>query len=154
MKDKIINRVLYGVDVPIFNEIGKVLMLKRDVKSEEFKTGWEFVKGGLKENENFIEAAFREAREEASGLELQLIGEFEKEYFVDARYRKKPHYDYVIKKVVVLYSNTEFLNIDPKEHSAFKWVDLNLAKEEIWVESGKEILEKSFTLYTEWKKSR
>ena len=106
------------------------------------------------ENENFIEAAFREAREEASGLELQLIGEFEKEYFVDARYRKKPHYDYVIKKVVVLYSNTEFLNIDPKEHSAFKWVDLNLAKEEIWVESGKEILEKSFTLYTEWKKSR
>jgi len=66
--EKIISRVLYGVDVPIFSADGKMLILKRDVQSEKFKTGWEYVKGGLKGNETYIQAAFREAKEEVGGL--------------------------------------------------------------------------------------
>ena len=101
--DKIIDRVLYGVDVVIFNSDNEILMLHRNVKDETFKTGWEFVKGGLKVNENFKQAAIREILEEAGNIFVQYVGEISGYFDVDARYRKKPHYDFVRKKALVFY---------------------------------------------------
>ncbi len=67
--DKIKDRVLYGVDAIVFkvcNDDYKVLMLLRGAKGEKFKTGWEFIKGALKEDENYLEAALREIKEETN----------------------------------------------------------------------------------------
>jgi dATP pyrophosphohydrolase len=150
--DKIINRVLYGVDVPIFNIEGKVLMLRRDSKEDTYKTGWEYVKGGIKENESFVEAAFREASEEAGpNLDLKLIGEIDKELKVDVRNRNKPLYDYVLLKgVVLLYQDGQIVT-DNKEHSDYKWMDFNEAKEIIWVDYGKKVLDEAKALFDKWK---
>lgn len=138
--DKIIDRVLYGVDVPIFSTSGTVLMLKRQVKSEQFATGWEYAKGGLKMDENYVEAAIREASEEAGDLGYSVIIELPTEYRVDARYRKKPHYDYVVKKAVVLLAERTDVFLDHNEHVDYAWMEPEEAIREIWVENGAEIL--------------
>ena len=104
--------------------------------------------------ETYKQAALREASEEANGLDLQIIHECNEEILVDARYRKKPHYDYVKKKVVILVAkwNTE-ITIDTHEHSAYKWMNYEEAREKIRVENGKEILEKSKKYFDKWKKT-
>lgn len=153
-RDKIINRILHGVDVPIFSTDGKVLMLKRDLRSEKYKTGWEYVKGGLKENETFVQAALREAKEEAGGLKLEILGEIEKVFKVDAQYRKKPDYDHIEKRAVVLLATGGKVSIDSKEHSEYKWMDYKQAHNSIWVEKGKEILKSARQLYDKWQKNQ
>lgn len=142
--DKIIDRVLYGVDVPIFSRNGDVLMLRRDVQGEDFETGWEYVKGGLKENESFVEAALREAQEEAGNLGYEVVSELDDDYFVDARYRHKPHYDYVKKRAVVLIAETLGVVVDGKEHAEARWMSKKDALDSIWVENGVEILSAAF----------
>lgn len=148
--DKIVDRVLYGVDVPIFRADGKLLMLKRSVASEKFRTGWEFVKGGLKVDESYVDAAFREAAEEAAGLSLTLITEIDRDFEVDARYRNKPHYDYVRKRAVVLFASGDSVSIDAKEHSEYRWMTLEEARDVIWVENGPEILDAAKDAYLKW----
>src|SRR6266851_1911539 len=100
--DKIVDRVLYGVDAVIFDERENVLMLRRNVKSEHFKTGWEYVKGGLKCSETHLEAALREIKEEAGNqFNVEIVGVIDRDFRVDARYRNKPHYDLVEKRAAV-----------------------------------------------------
>lgn len=72
--DKIVDRVLYGVDAVIFNGEGRVLMLERRAKGERFRTGWEFVKGALKAGESHLDAALREIKEETNA-EVGFLGE-------------------------------------------------------------------------------
>ena len=149
--DKIVDRVLHGVDVVIFNSKDELLMLNRNVKSEKFKTGWEFVKGGLKLDEDFQQAAVREISEEAGCINVKYIGEIPYYFEVDARYRNKPHYDFVHKKALVYYYQDGVVTIDNNEHNAFKWMSYSEAHESIWVENGKEILEKAKEIFNEWK---
>lgn len=141
-RDKIVNRVLHGVDAVIFNQKGKILMLSRNVPTEKFRTGWEFVKGALKENESYLEAALREIKEE-TGLNPIFIKELQEEMVVDVRYRKNPHYDYVKKRVLVFLHTDGEININPEEHDDWTWMDYKQARECIWVEKGQDILEKS-----------
>lgn len=150
--DKIKDRVLYGVDAIVFNDDYKVLMLRREVKVERFKTGWEFIKGALKVDENYLEAALREIKEETN-INVKFIDEIEDTMEVDARYRQKPHYDYVRKKALVfLYVEGE-VKIDKSEHKDYKWMKFEEAIDKVWVEFGKEILIKSRELIEKWRTS-
>ena len=151
--DKIIDRVLYGVDVVIFNPKDEILMLSRNVKSENFETGWEFVKGGLKFDEDFQQAAMREIAEEVGNITIKYIGELPYYFEVDARYRNKPHYDFVHKKALVYYYQDGVVIIDSGEHDNFKWMPYSEAYELIWVENGKEILEEAKKIFDEWGKN-
>jgi len=147
-EDKIINRVLYGVDVVVFNDKEEVLMLNRSVKDEKYKTGWEFIKGGLKQNENYLQAGLREIKEEA-GITTEYVGELDKEFIVDARYRNKPHYNYVHKKALIFSYREGQVIIDKKEHDDYKWMDIGEALDSVWVEYGREILSKAHRIYLE-----
>lgn len=148
--DKVVDRVLYGVDAVIFNDDLDVLMLKRDVKGEEFKTGWEFIKGALKTNENYLTAALREIKEEAN-IDVKYIGEIEEIMEVDARYRKKPHYDHVRKKALIFLYLGGDIKLDEREHKKYKWMKIEEAIEKVWVEFGKEILTISKEIMKKWK---
>jgi len=144
-QDKIVDRTLYGVDAVVFSVqrgIVKVLMLRRNVSEERFGTGWEFVKGALEEDETFLEAARREIEEE-TGLNPMLIKELEGEMTIDARYRQKPHYDYVKKRAFVFLHTDGKVTIDPKEHDDWAWMDFRQACECVWVDRGQEILARS-----------
>jgi len=147
-KEKIFNRVLYGVDVVIFNSEGEILMLKRDVPAENFKTGWEYIKGGVKEDETYSKAAIREIKEEA-GIQVELISEIDKTFEVDARYRKKPHYDFVKKRAFVFIYKNGDISLDPSEHIDYKWMSFDEAQKHIWVEFGKKILENAQKIFNE-----
>lgn len=147
-KLKIVNRTLYGVDAIIFNNSGKVLMLHRKVPSEKYVTGWEFVKGALRERETFINAALREIEEE-TGLQVDYIGVIPNTFHVDARYRKKEQYDFVIKKAYVFETaneNTDKINLDPNEHDSFQWMTIQDAIKYNWVENGEEILKTAYKI--------
>ena len=148
--DKIIDRVLWGVDVPIINTEGKFLMLHRDVVGEDFD-GWEYVKGGLKEGESFTDAAWRECSEEAAGIGLELLAELPEEYNIDVRHRQKELYDYVMKKVVVMLAHTHDIEqLSENEHKAYQWMSYEEAREKIWVEDGKEILDKAQEVFDKY----
>lgn len=153
--DKIKDRVLYGVDAIIFKVFDdgyEVLMLKREAKGERFKTGWEFIKGALKVDENYLEAALREIKEETN-VKVKFIGEIEGIMEVDAKYRQKPHYDYVRKKALVFLYVDGDVKIDKSEHKDYKWMKFEEAIDNVWVEFGKEILIKSREIIGKWRTS-
>jgi 8-oxo-dGTP pyrophosphatase MutT (NUDIX family) len=148
--DKIIDRVLYGVDAVIFHPDGRVLMFNRDPSRESFKTGWEFIKGALKVDEGYLEAATREIAEEA-GIRVQHIGTLPGTFDVDARYRKKPNYDFVRKKALVfVYLQGEII-VDRAEHTEWRWMPFKEAHALVWVDNGQEILERAREVFTIWK---
>lgn len=148
---KIIDRVLYGIDVVIFNEKLEILMLHRNVPAEKYKTGWEYVKGALRERETFIDAALREIFEE-TGLKVEFIDELSNIFEIDCRYRKNDHYDFVKKKAYVFKvpkSSDCKIILDKIEHDNFNWMPIEEALENIWVENGKEIILEAFELVQE-----
>ena len=147
--DKIINRVLYGVDAVVFHPNGHVLMLNRDPTRESFETGWEFIKGGLKESESYLDAAKREIEEEA-GIEVLYIGELSQEFHIDARYRNKPNYDYVHKKALVFLYKSGDIQIDESEHTGWRWMPFEDAISAVWVDNGADILLEAREVLTHW----
>ncbi|MCK4443712.1 MAG: NUDIX hydrolase [Thermoplasmata archaeon] len=151
--DKIVDRVLHGVDAVVFNDNMEVLMLRRNVKGENFRTGWEFIKGALKVDEDHLNAALREIREEAA-IDVRYIGEIEETMEVDARYRRKPRYDYVRKRALVFLYVGGDIKIDKSEHEEYKWMKLDEAMEKVWVESGREIIAGSKEVMEKWRGKR
>jgi 8-oxo-dGTP pyrophosphatase MutT (NUDIX family) len=147
--DKIIDRILYGIDAVVFHPDGRVLMLNRDPEREDFATGWEFIKGGVKQDETWLEAALREISEEAN-VEVEYLGALSNVFEVDARYRKKPHYDFVRKKALVFLHLQGDVSLKSGEHTDWQWMLLDKAKQSIWVENGKEILDGARRLYDRW----
>lgn len=155
-EDKIIDRTIYGVDAVVFSiqqDAVRVLMLRRNVPEENFQTGWEFVKGALKAGETFADAASREIEEE-TGLAPTLIAELEGEMTIDARYRKKPNYDFVRKRALVFLDAGGEVAIDAEEHDDWAWMDFEKACERVWVDRGREILERSLEALKEYLKSK
>jgi 8-oxo-dGTP pyrophosphatase MutT (NUDIX family) len=144
-EDKVVDRTLHGVDAVVFWErksVVKVLMLRRSVPDEAFRTGWEYVKGAVKEDETYSEAAEREVREE-TGLTPLLVAELEGEMTIDARHRRRPHYDFVKKRAFVFLHTGGQVTLDPDEHDDWAWMDFEQACRCIWVEGGQEILAES-----------
>lgn len=148
-RDKIIDRVLYGVDAVIFHPDGRILMLKRDSRRETYNTGWEFIKGALKEDETWLDAALREISEE-TGVKVKYLGTLPGVFEVDARYRKKPHYDFVCKKALAFLHLSGEVSLESGEHSQWLWMSIEEAVKSVWVENGKEIIEGARYFYDRW----
>jgi len=147
----IINGVLYGVSAVLFNNEKKVLMLLR--KEDSYKSGWEFVKGGVHVGESKLSAALREIREEAGNINIELIKELPKIYQVDVRYRNK-NYSWVNKSTFVFFYLGGEVSVDNREHSKHEWMSLNDALELCWVEYGSEILLDAYAEYEDWNSKR
>jgi len=146
--DLIINKTLFGVSAVIFDESDRVLMLLRSGEGESYKSGWEFVKGGLKEGESYLDAAIREIREESHLNDIEFVAELEKKYTVNVSYRNK-NYDWVEKKslVFILQRGDVSLVI---EHSEYKWMNLSQAIDVCWVEYGAEIIKDAYDALKKW----
>jgi 8-oxo-dGTP pyrophosphatase MutT (NUDIX family) len=147
--DLIRDGILDGVSVVIFNQDNKVLMLLRNSENDSYRSGWEFVKGGLKVGETTILAAIREAGEEiGQNAQLEFVSELPKDYFVDVKYRGKP-YQFVHKKTVVLFFKGGTIELS-REHTSFKWMIVDEAREICWVEHCSEIVSDAYKSFGIW----
>jgi 8-oxo-dGTP pyrophosphatase MutT (NUDIX family) len=144
------NSILQGLCAVIFDDSEKVLMLFRSAEGEEFKTGWEFVKGGVQVGETRLDAAFREILEETGLSDVELVVELPRVYFVDVRYRKK-RYDWIEKKALTFFYRGGEVYLDGQEHSQYKWMLVSEAQEVCWVEYGADILREAHNAFIQWR---
>lgn len=149
-EDLDIDGVLQGLSAVVFNDARRVLMLNRSAKGEAFKTGWEFVKGGIKAGETRLEAAFREIGEETGLTDFELIAELPRVYLADVRYRKKKYHS-VEKKTVVFFYRSGEVYLDRQEHSEYRWMTVEEAREVCWVEYGAAILTEAYEAFMQWR---
>ena len=63
-----------GVGIVLLNNENKVFVAKRIDNPKNF---WQMPQGGVDEGENFLEAAYRELKEETSIVNVKLLKEFE-----------------------------------------------------------------------------
>ena len=63
-----------GVGIIVLNDQNKVFVAKRIDNPKNF---WQMPQGGVDEGEDFLEAAYRELKEETSIVDVKLIKEFE-----------------------------------------------------------------------------
>ncbi len=149
----IVNSVLQGICAVIFDDAQRALMLFRSAYGEDFKTGWEFVKGGMKFGETHLEAAFREIHEETGLSEVVFVAELPRIYLVDVHYRRKK-YDWIEKKALVFFNQGGEVYLDGKEHSQYKWMQLPEAQEVCWVEYGADILKEAYEIFIRWQATK
>jgi len=140
MDKKIINGTQYSIVSVIFKE-DKILMFKR--REEEWKTGWEFVKGAIHFGETEEQAVIREVDEEAN-IEIKIIGKIPKVYF-----DKKSYKGDFLKIHSTVYA-CKYLSGDVKigeEHVSYKWMDFEKAREKVWLKHGKDAIEQTIKIY-------
>lgn len=130
-----------GVGVVVFNKEKKVLALKR---VGNFAKGWQFVQGGIDDNETSEQAAIRELNEETSIKSVKLVKKLEEKTRYDfsdeaiADLQKKLSSD--IPKgqehtwfLFQFVGNDEEINLDTKEKEfqEYRWVDADFIAENI-----------------------
>lgn len=120
------------------NEEGKpiFLLLQNTLK----KTYWEFPKGKIEKGEKLEQTAVREAKEETSIENLQLIPGFK--YALDWYFRFEGQ---LIRKEAVFFllkiNKEEKTKVKiNKEHQQFAWMDFETAMKEINIKSNKTML--------------
>lgn len=106
------------------NEDGvKYLIIKRS--SDSLYGNWQMVSGKVEPGENAIEATLREIKEETSLRPQRLYSANMIEQFYDTDYN-------VINLVPVFLALVDAdceVVLNPKEHSAYKWIDLDEAED-------------------------
>jgi len=88
--------------------------------------GWEFLKGGLMEGENEMNALKREVREETGHRKFKIIAKTKHfiKYMWSKGYRKDHHIFHGANgRVFVVQLFNKKIKIDKEEHDNFKWVD-------------------------------
>ncbi len=135
--------ILEGVDILIFrkNTEKKIefLLIHRN-RSDEVKTGlkdtWEYPKGGMRYHETFLEAVYREVREETSITSEEMIFCSSLGWqTVDVSKRKKPYNTLRVHGFTLYFLGNPQKKMNSEEgHDDFKWVSLEQAKQEVWME--------------------
>lgn len=124
----------------------KFLLLQTNERRGKF---WQNVTGKIEDNETFEEGGLREAIEEThlnienivDIVDLGLVYEF-----TDQRQRKVHE-----KCFLIILDKKWDIKIDPKEHLAFKWINLNEVEEGIVkYRSNLETLEKAKLVLRHW----
>lgn len=140
-KNKIVDGVQYSIAAIIFKN-DKTLMFKRE--GEEWETGWEFVKGAMHVGETEEQAVLRELDEE-SGVNIIIIGKIPKIYWAE-----KPYKGGLLKIRASIYC-CEYISGEPRlgerEHTDFKWMDLEEAVRSVWVPDGGEMIRRTYEMY-------
>ena len=119
MKRKVQVAVLYCDQ----SKQNKLLMLKL---IPERGSHWQNVTGHVEKNETPIEAAYRELFEETkiSKDQIQMVDTKHSFQFTDRFGQQRQEHTYIA------WSQTDQIEIDPIEHTEFKWVDLKDVKEQ------------------------
>jgi len=88
--------------------------------------GWEFLKGGIMENENELKCLKREIKEETGSRKFRIL--HKTKYFIKYRWSRgyrKDHRTFhgASGRVFVVQLSSKKIRIDKSEHSGFKWLD-------------------------------
>ena len=124
-----------GVGIIVLNDQNKVFVAKRIDNPKNF---WQMPQGGVDEGEDFLEAAYRELKEETSIVNVKLIKEF-KEMLVyelpenllgiiwKGKYRGQKQKWFLMKYL----GNDSDINIKTTkpEFLEWKWIDLDMITE-------------------------
>jgi len=113
------------------------LLLKR----KKHWKGWEFPKGGIEKGENMLKTLKREIKEEC-GLKIVKITKYDigGKYNYPKKFNDRPGF---IGQTYSLYSvqvKEDWVKIDKREHSGFKWLDFDGAKKLITYKNQKKCL--------------
>ena len=131
MNDKKQLPLRIGVGVVLLNDLSQVFVGKRIDNPENF---WQMPQGGVDENENFLDAAKRELREETGIKSVKLIKELNEwlEYDLpknllgkiwEGRYRGQKQKWFIMK---FLGENDEInLNTKNPEFIDWKWIEIS-----------------------------
>ena len=121
----------------LFNEnesIRKYLLLN-------YPTGhWDFIKGGIENDENPHQTSIREAKEETGITDIEFIDGYEEkiEYFFRAN-----NHD-IHKKVIFFLAKTNSINVKlSHEHLNFIWLDYENALKKLTYDNAVNLLKKS-----------
>ena len=132
MKEKYKNLPLRsGVGIVVLNNKNKVFVAKRIDNPKNF---WQMPQGGIDQNENFLEAAKRELKEETGIRSVELIKELSEwsEYYLpenllgkvlEGKYRGQKQKWFIMKFV----GKDEEINVKTKnaEFLDWKWIDIS-----------------------------
>ena len=100
---------------------------------------WDYVKGHIEGEETEIQAALREAKEEANLTDLNILDGFREKI----TYHYKRAGKFMTKDVIFYVAETNHAEIKlSHEHSGFKWLEFDAALKQITYDSSKEILKK------------
>jgi len=133
-KKRLIGNTGFGVMAIILDRNNHALLLnRRDGK------GWDTCKGGIRVNETEEKAITREITEECGEIEVELIKKFD--FLTEGRTV------WYGKEITIVTRPFLFRFVGGRiklseEHSEYDWFDLNEAKDLIYFENGKEIIEK------------
>jgi 8-oxo-dGTP pyrophosphatase MutT (NUDIX family) len=128
-------RFMFGVGAVIVHEkTGKVLITKRSDDNPFNAEKWEVVYGRVEQGENVEEALYREVKEELGEIELDIKKILRFWHFY--RGEKVPANE-IMGLTYLCSTRTENIKLS-HEHSAFRWVDLNVAMDLITVDGIRE----------------
>jgi len=124
-----------GVGIIVLNDQNKVFVAKRIDNPKNF---WQMPQGGVDEGEDFLEAAYRELKEETSIVDVKLIKEFEETLVYElpenllgiiwkGKYRGQKQKWFLMKYL----GNDSDINIKTTkpEFLEWKWIDLDMITE-------------------------
>ena len=120
-----------GIGVILLNSKNKVFVGKRIDNPNKY---WQMPQGGVDKNENYLEAAHRELKEETSIINIKLLKEINKWFTYElpddligkiwkGKYKGQKQKWFVMRFV----GNEEEINIKTKnpEFKEWKWIDIN-----------------------------
>ncbi len=124
-----------GVGIIVLNDQNKVFVAKRIDNPKNF---WQMPQGGVDEGEDFLEAAYRELKEETSIVNVKLIKEFKETLVYElpenllgiiwkGKYRGQKQKWFLMKYL----GNDSDINIKTTkpEFLEWKWIDLDMITE-------------------------
>lgn len=121
--------------IPFTFRDGELQILTVKARTED----WEFPKGGVEGSEELQQTALREATEELGVSDIRLVDSFSTEYSYSFYWEGDP-----VDKTVHLYLGEVF---EPnsialsKEHSAYKWLSVDAALQQVTHDGMKNALE-------------
>ena len=121
--------------VLIFNKDDEILIIKRSKTAPWMPNKWSLVGGGVEKNENYLDAAIREVKEETS-LKVSSLKK------IDEVFSEKENCN------IIFYQTNTFKG-DVKlnfENSKFKWVNKNDYNTYEYVPDVKNLIEKHFKI--------
>ena len=129
--------------VLIYTSNHEVLLLKR---IDPFPY-WQSVTGSMRVNESEEDAAQRELREETGLKDEGFMVDYElsRSFEIDPRWQHRYHYSNKVNiehEFHYLLAERSKITLDPKEHSQYKWLPIDIAIKEVWSWTNKEALER------------
>jgi 8-oxo-dGTP pyrophosphatase MutT (NUDIX family) len=126
------------------------LLLKNTLKT----TYWEFPKGHAEENESQEKAAIREAKEETSLANLQIIPGFTH----SIRWFFKFQGELINKEAIYFLLKADKEDRDKakisEEHQEIAWLDFSQAREKMKIKSNREMLEAAYKFIQDFEKQK